>query len=710
MTNPVEISEDEGRKLFDLFKSFDEEDREVREQLIRRWKKLEYYWKGYQYLAWSEMSTDWQTPDLDPGVFDDYLDNIFYTKVFNVYRAHGESIIAALSTAVPGVVFTPDDANNADDIETAKAYTKIASLIQNHNRAKLLLTHAIYHLYNQGVVFGHTYGEESYKYGEIEVPKYEQVTQGTCPECGNPMPPEVGNCPSCGAMTTPKVETFPQLVGVEKEPKSRQIIRIYGPLHVHVPVWCKRQEDVPFLCLREDWHYTKAKLTFPEIESQIEPEEDPEEYEKWARKAVEDRHERRGLVTIKKVWFRPYSFEAIKDDEIRESIEKKFPGGCCAIFVNDIFARAVDEKLDDHWTISFDPRTSTIHADPVGSPLAPIQEVTNEMFNLTLQTVEHAIPETFADPEVLDFDRYRKSQSRPGQIYPAKARPGQNIGESFATVKTATVSSEIEKFFGKLEQMAQFVVGSFPSIYGGQMVGSRTAAEYQMSRQQALQRLSTSWTVITQFWCDMMARSCVQFARDMKSDEPMTVQQGGSFITDWIRKSQLTGRVGSVDPDYSEQFPSSWAEKRDAVMNLLQLQIPEVNQALFHPENLSLIKNTAGLTELYIPGDADRNKQLREIKMLVNSQPTQNPMTGTMEPSVPIDPIADDHAVQIQVCKNFLISEQGEFAKATNPPGYQNVVAHMQQHEFAMQQQTFQQFEGTPPNEPPQSAATQTGA
>jgi hypothetical protein len=53
-------------------------------------------------------------------------------------------------------------------------------------------------------------------------------------------------------------------------------------------------------------------------------------------------------------------------------------------------------------------------------------------------------------------------------------------------------------------------------------------------------------------------------------------------------------------------------------------------------------------------------------------------------PSVPIDVLLDDHAVEFQECKRWANSEAGQAAKLTNPAGFANVRAHAEAHLRAM--------------------------
>jgi hypothetical protein len=49
-------------------------------------------------------------------------------------------------------------------------------------------------------------------------------------------------------------------------------------------------------------------------------------------------------------------------------------------------------------------------------------------------------------------------------------------------------------------------------------------------------------------------------------------------------------------------------------------------------------------------------------------------------PSVPVDQLLDDHAVEFEECKRWANSEAGQSARLTNPPGFANVRAHAEAH------------------------------
>jgi len=49
-------------------------------------------------------------------------------------------------------------------------------------------------------------------------------------------------------------------------------------------------------------------------------------------------------------------------------------------------------------------------------------------------------------------------------------------------------------------------------------------------------------------------------------------------------------------------------------------------------------------------------------------------------PSVPVDVLLDDHAVEFEECKRWSNSEAGQAARMTNPTGFANVRAHAEAH------------------------------
>lgn len=745
-----ELDDDIVQALKHIVDEFEIDERPVREKQIRQWKKLWYYFESFTRIWWDDVAHDWR-------IFDDgygYESNGagWYDKPMNVYRAYLESIIAALSSTVPPIKALPDDADNTLDVLTAKGATKIAELIYKHNDATLLWPKALWTYCTQGMIAAYTYTDSDEKYGTVNVPDYEdeEVEMGVhyCTNCGanltnldteaafklaideaNEFDP--GNddrelhyllrnnenkviCPSCAAEIDPELrqEKFivPRLVGNKSQPKSRQCIEILGGLYVKVPNWARCQKEIPYLGysyetgtgnIYQQWPHLRGKLQGNN--ETIDGFSGSELYERWGRLSPQYYGQYpRKTPTVRHWWLRTAAFEEVLDDEIRKKLFKKFPDGCCITWVNDNFAEAYNENLDDHWTITKNPLSAYVHFDPIGQLLVSVQDITQDLISLTLQTIEHGVPQVFADPSVLNFDEYRNTEVLPGGIYPARPKSGKQLSDGFYMVSTATLSQQVQPFGDQIQSLGQFVSGAMPAIWGGEQAGgtSRTAAQASMSRNQSLQRLQTTWKMISIFWKEIFAKTIPAYIKEMKDDEKIVKQQHGSFINEWIRKADLEGNIGEIEVEVSDQLPATFGQVRDQLMSLIELNNPQILEILGMPDNLDTVQNyVLGGTGLKAPGETDREKQYEEIQMLLKSGPIPgaiNPQTGQPEeqPSVMPEFEVDNHQVEGDICRSWLVSEAGRNAKIDNPDGYKNVLLHLKVHIQMLQQLS------TPPMQP----------
>ena len=814
MTNSAdpedEILASELKQALDsIIQQVDSRDQFARDRMMKVYKRNEFFWEGMQGIYFSEVAHDWRFISENYDEDYDYAEEAdIENKIVNIYKAHGEVIISAISQAIPATRFYPSDADEAQDIYTAQAYTRLAELIRKHNKAPFLFMKAIGLLYNQGIIAAYTFNDQNSKYGTETVQHFRQGVLknevGYCPECGQnlavqpmntrnvsdalggapleempvpegaetsiensantqiepptepppaellmegglegipdeamipppeepveplagmmePPPPNAEICPNCGSNVSPMIETeeepTQELDWEETVAKSRQIIELYGATNVQIMPRARTLQQSGYLILNDEHDVAEMQEKFPHIADKIVATADSERYDRWARTPSNigsDSDEE--VCTCRQVWLRPWMFNKIGklDDERVLALKAQFPSGLRAIYINDVLAEVNDEDMDDYWTVSVDPILDRVHGQPYANPIVPIQEMTNEVFQLTVETIRHGIPETFVDSSVIDLQKYRSMEVSPGSLYPVKAPVGGNIGAAFYTNKAALLSREHKEFHDDLQTAGQFVLGTVPSVYGGTMQGgSDTASEYSMSRAQALQRLQIIYKMISFFWTDVESKAVKGYAKNMKTDEKIVKQQGkNSFVNVWIRKAEMNGEVGQVEPELSEQFPLAWSQKRDIIMRLLELNNEALNEALFHPENRHTVADLVGITELTVPGDADRSKQLYEIYELLAGQPQPvgiNPMDGTpiLESTIPVEMDVDEHSVHIAVIKEWCVSEIGMDQKMTNPGGYMNVVAHLQNHVMMQEQEMMKQMmmQGPPQGQGPQQGS-----
>lgn len=700
--NNENLSEELQTILRSLVDGCEREDSYIRKQQLKAWKKHEEFWHGIQYIFWSETRQDWIAPG--SGSYQDEggregAEGPFYDYVINIYRAHGESVIAALSAQVPTVRFPPDDADSDDDLSTSKTYSRIADLIQRHNPAKLIIMQSLYTLWNQGLVAMYHAPKADKSFGFAEIPEYGMGV--SCDSCETSRPvtdgedPEVSpiQCPDCGG----NMVSRPVVIQHTQVPKSRIITEVHGPIEVKVSYYSKAQQDFGYLLYSRDLPIDFLRSIYSHVKDKLDAStKDLGTFERIARApstfsssgVIDDN---RNLRTLKLCWLRPWKFDGLPEEQVRErdELKKMFPEGCCVAFVGDTYVESRAENLDTYWTVGKGGLSTYIHSDPLGQPLVPVQELRNVLINLTQETIEHSIPSEYADPKVLDFDTYSRHEARPGMVYPATPLPGKGLNESFHESGRATLSKEVQAFGDQIDKDSQFVVGSFPSIYGGPGEGnSRTASEYTQSRQMALQRLSIAWTYLNFWWARVMEKCVKLYVESMIEDERFVQKNGTNWVNIWIKRSELTGKVGDVEPEGADTFPVSSAQKQTLLLKLLELQNDFLNTAIFDPDNRQLVGDAMGFPEFKIPGEDQRVKQAWEVKEMLKG--------GQL---VPIEPEVDDHEIHISYLKGFLVGDSGLILKQTQPDVYELLKQHLIMH-----------LQAAPPEPQPEEEEVQSGA
>ncbi len=747
----TDIDQDVQDALKYIVDRFDKEDLTARERQIRQWKKLDLMWQGFTRTWWSSTAHDWRV--YDESVTDEGNYTGYYDKPINIFKAYLESIIAALSSTVPGVKCVPDDADNPDDLTTARGGNQIAELIYKHNDAPLLWVRALYIYCIQGMVAAYNYTVEDEEYGTVEVADFdeeneENIITKICSRCGTELTDELDLndlelnsydpndedaqvqfalengkmfCPVCLEDMDPRLKhnkvIVPKFIGNKTQAKARQCIEVMGGLFVKVPNYARCQKEIPYLAYCYEAHYTQVLKKFPHLRDKYENTPiasagGNDYYERWGRLNPQYYGEQPAYTpTVRNWWLRPLSFEMVSEEATRKKLLKLFPNGCKAVFVNEDFAEACNQNLDDHWTLTFNPLSEYLHFDPLGQSLVPVQEISQDLNSLTIQTIEHGIPQVFADPKVVDFKSYQQSEASPGSIYPAKAGSGKSLADGFHMISTATLSGEVMPFQQFIQEQGQFVSGALPSLFGGAQPGSsRTAAQYSMSRNQALQRLQNTWKMINYWWKDIFAKVIPAFIEDMVDDEKLVKEEQGQYINVLVKKAELGGKIGSVECESSDQLPMTWGQVKDTIMELLQTGNPAIFEALTAPENIDTFSQITGLNNFKVPGQEDKEKQFEEIQRLLMEEPIQDMAPDPMNPmamvpqfksSVPVDPDVDNHKVEADICRSYLVGAAGRLAKIDNPNGYQNILLHMKEHIMFAQQIAMM---NGPESMPPESA------
>jgi hypothetical protein len=736
-----------------------------RRQEIRRIKQAHQFWRGLQYLWWSERDQNWHLPfeqKLSDGATIEDLPR--YEFVTNIYQAFGLSIVSVLSQDVPRVRFFPSSAQAEEDVAAAKAATEVAGLIERNNRIGNLIVDEAFNLWTDGKVGAYVrFVVDGQRFGfhpETEIAARE-VKLGddvyVCPECGaeTVAPSSVGaqhaapadtsphtsspravilseaknlsspsdeaageilrvdtsgpqddgsshaSCFACGALLTEEDFVAAETITVPaaqtrlRVPNGQEVITIVGGLEMKTPPWANEMHEYPYIQWNMEVHQARLRAAYPHAADKIGPPvaNAMQEYERLARLAqsqggplTEGGDFNINLITFQRTWLRPWAFFALDDKSLRDELLELFPDGAYAAFAGDAYCESRNENMDDHWRVLHAlPGDGSSGRPALGDALISVQERFNTLSNLQIETYEYGIPPIYADSEVLDFDALQNQTAEPGAHYPARAKPGQSLAAGFFQPAPAEVPPDLAEHAANLMgPVAQFLTGAFPALFGGVMSNTDTAAGYAMARDQAMGRIGLVWRRMKFFHADIMLLAADCFRRNRPHDVEVTLLgAGAAFESKWIRLADLKGNLFSY-PETDEQYPTLWSQQRGVLLQLLANPDPQIQAVLAHPENMALMKRLIGLEEFVIPDEESRTKQYREIAQLVAESPViHDPGTGaeTVAPSIVPDEFADNHAVELEICKRWFSSDAGQVAKIEAPAGYANVRAHAMLHQ-----------------------------
>jgi hypothetical protein len=775
-----ELRPDLVNALRELVVQYREEGMVARRHEIRRIRQARLFWQGLQYAWWNPQDMTWHLP-YESKMYDDSAaaEMPRYQFVTNLYQAFGLSFISILSQDVPATRFYPQSAQSIGDISAARAASQVCDLVEQNNRVQNLLTGVAFYLWTDGKIGGYVrYVADSQRFGSHDEPVIEEhyVPLGddayVCPECGaeqgaadrlqgagenlnpntygstpasdassenlqpagyNLLPPVI--CKNCGGSlgpehfkAAPRV-AVPLVTGVRRVSNGQEVISVVGGLELNTPVWANEMHEYPYLQWSMEVHRAKLKASYPLAADKIQmggPQSADEVYARSTRVAISQGLPMThpgdalfNLITFSRTWIRPWSFYAIEDKSTRDALLALFPEGCYVAYAGDTYCESRNESMDDRWRVMHALPGDGQNRPSVGDSLVQIQERYNTLSNIQAETYEYGIPPIYADPQVLDFDALANQTAEPAAHYPARARPGQPLAAGFFQPAPAQVPPDLVRHQQELMgPVSQFLTGLFPAVFGGEMESVKTASGYAMARDQALGRLGLVWRRLKTFYSDVMLLSVDCFRKNRPEDAEIPILgPGGEFESRWIRLADLKGNI-QAHPESDETFPRLKSQQRAVVQQLMASSDPLIQQALADPANIGFVKGVLGLSDLVVPGEDSRNKQLREIDLLLHSAPiaekvagdrgqeageNPGPETYRLQPSVPVDLLFDNHAVELEECRRWANSDAGQVARVENPAGFANVRAHAEAHLQAIGLAFAGQAGGAPEPSPPKS-------
>ena len=577
----------------------------------------------------------------------------------NIYFAYSGIICAALTGTKPSCQFAADNLNLADDLNAADNAEAARRFIERNNPIQEINSAGARYLFTDGVYYYWSWWDE------------------------------------------------------ETEQES---IAAYGALEVKRPVSAKCLKDCAFLQLAVEKDRNILKEKFPEVADQITGANSggsENQFDRIARISVNlgmgatacTGDSFTYLATEQTSWIRPsFYYEASSDEEVQKKLRKLFPNGVRITFVGTTFCEAVEQSIDECWTECFAFAGDGVHRPSIGSPLVPIQERLNDLLDILYAIFDYGIPWRWVSSEI-DLNAIGDQENAPGMTGQVKTTSGRPLSDYFFLETQLSVPESMLTQIRALEnEVAQLMVGAFPALFGGTDLGANAAVgTTTIQRDAALGRLGQIWRAIKSAYANCMEQAVLlagEYRQGALSTEMPSAGAHESSTLD-IDFDALNKGSFKAHTDESEGLPETWTTKRNTFMTLLMSA--EKNPAGFaamilqDPSNVAYAKYMVGLSDIVVPAEVSRNKQLQEIGKLLKGRPLPNPAVrqaqqmgqdpGKVPPeisSVPVNAVYDNHAVEFQEVADWWNSKEGSKQKIKNPNGVRNVELHGLEHQAIM--------------------------
>jgi hypothetical protein len=712
-SDPLDGQEDLQKTLIDLYDDCKSENRYARLVEVKDVKRAEFYWGGKQYIWWSQTDQCYNLPTQQANNYGDMdIDDMpRFEFVTNIYQARGLMVIAAVAGAPPRIRFFPNDADDENDLETAENRTKLARLIQRWNPQQQMLQEETYNAWTGGYIAWWTrYADDNEKYG---IDSVQLLSQGedkpentiNCPKCGwsapaNEAVPPVP-CPSCSEPLTEDDITEEEPIPVPQDekkkdiPKGRQIISVFGALNCSRPQHVSNQAGYHYFGLEDEVHYSTLRAAFQDKADDIKPglsQGSDDVFERNARLSVSENSKlytqtggnQANLCTFVRAWFRPTAFWMIKDKTKRDKLIELFPRGVRVEFTGNVYCKCEAESMDDCIVTAHAMPGRGQHRPAIGDSMLSVQDRVNTFANIEAETYEYGIPITYRASDTWNAEADDEQRAAPGLEVECFLRPGENLQQRIIQMRADSVSPTMAAHTTELVgPLSDQLTGTYPGVTGagGEEGAPQTVGQQAMQRDSGMGRMGIFYVNLKQAHADVMTLSCRNFEAHASGSVKIPVlSDSGDFESESIDVTALEGEAEAF-PEGDENFPETWTQQRQTMMGIADS--PYGAELIKDPENAELFLKLTGIPDLKSPSRGSWRKQLKEIAQLTKIPDDEGLLTG-IAPMVEVDPVTDNHPVEISCCMWWLNDEKGQKIKMENPAGWQAVKEHMQQHQQAI--------------------------
>jgi hypothetical protein len=726
-------------------------------EVLQSWE-ARLFWRGFQFLLPRRGGPGYEIPG--EGSYNAQMQADLALLPTNIYSSYGQMAIATLTREIPSTIFQPQDASSSIDITAADSAEKFVRVIERNNDLMGIQTDAARYLWTDGRAHYWTrFVKDGQKFGWEEddeqpvVPETEPPTDNTNQQAGTTTQPDVisGEVGQCSDENSTE-GTAPQKA---RTPRGQEVRTAYGKLEVKIEMKANTLRDTYFLDFREEVDLSTAKGMFPKKADKVKSggtgfSED--EIDRLARincklgmQATYVTSDSIGTdVTIDRTWFRPAVFTTVKDVTVRQELLTAFPDGMFCCYAGDEFMFARNESMDWSWNIMQAYSGDGQNRNAMGTSIIPVQKRLNNWYDLMNDVFIRTVPMRWYDNQAFAEAAINRVVT-PGQGAHFQSQPGKTVEQLIFVEPAVTVNQSLPDFVKEYSgELAQLLSGMFPALFGGNTGSNDTASGIGIQRDAALGRIAPTWHSIKQGEAVSMWQA-VRWAAKCRDGSINEAIPGGEPIK--MEVNDLGANIIAFC-ESDENIPESYPAKQGRIVQLFQdaAKNPELAEVFFAPQNLELVQQYMGFSDMYIAQVESFKKQLGEIQVLTakGNGPVPNPAlvqaqqtiahlltVHGVDPqmlaqaqqemeqlppeisSVSIDSDVDDNDTEAKTCWAWLTSTEGRKEMRSNPNGYSNVRLHYLEHKAAAAAQQQSQgkvaeslaFKDLPPSGQVQEAA-----
>jgi hypothetical protein len=710
----LQFSESEQNSIKELVRKLKlRETAARREQIIRVWEKR-LFDRGFQHIL-IQRNGGWGLPAQGTG-YGYGEENSKTVYELNIYNSYGQILIGALTREVPTVRFKPRAPDDDAGITAARSAEALKEAIVRRNKILTMLEDVTRYLYVDGLMVAHTYYmRDAQRFGYLPEPKdvvpedeekadeadrSEAEHAGADESDGEPVASEVaegaeqsdesesghdqddGEDRGEGGEKTDEGETeeTPGEEREEKQSNGSEVIEVDGALEWKLPIKKKSLCECGYAMRCKEIDTAKAKAKYPEVADKLTSSKGGpggDDLDRLARVNVDQgmmnsyntQDSESDETTECKCWIRPWQLIEL-DDTNRTAIIDKCPKGLYVTFCGETYCEAYDESMDAALTLLHALPGDGMNRAGLGDWLMPVQKALNNWMELANDYFVRGVPAKWMDNEMFDVEGLKEQINLVGDVHPFQREQGvtmeQVIWEETPPQFPEQMIAFINDFKGDL---AQLLCGAFPALFGGDSTPTDSPVGTTMiQRDQALGRIGIPWRRLKEAVANIFMHAVSCLAEN--HEQPISVV-GKVSVT--VEMADLQGDMAAF-PEVDENFPETQTQKANQVAKVIAEAAtnPMLAEICDDPDNLESVRDAIGLEGWVIPALEDRDKQLGEIEVMLNSPPIPNPAIEKLEEEMTEIATAARAALaagdQQKSQQLIMQGEQLEKQKATLPP------------------------------------------